>query len=236
MKPLLIVKAGATYPEMALRFGDFDDWIKTCLAESATPLESISPFAGEILPEANRFCGIVITGSHDMVTDRHPWSEQTACWIKTAVEADIPLLGICYGHQLLAHAMGGRVADNPNGKEIGTVTIRLNDHGRRDRLFAGSPPQFAAQACHTQSVRRLPPGAILLASSAMDPHHAFSIGRQAWGVQFHPEFNPDILRLYIRRYLDETNRRRSDGEALLTGIRETPHSEALLRRFQRLCA
>lgn len=236
MKSILIVKAGCTYPDMAARYGDFEDWFIARMDRSAAPIETVSPFAGESLPSAASFGGIIVTGSHDMVTEKHPWSEKTAGWVKQAVEAKIPVLGVCYGHQLLAHALGGVVGDNPNGKELGTVRISLNDHGRRNLLFDETPGNFAAHACHSQSVLQLPTGATLLASSAMDPHHAFSFGKQAWGVQFHPEFNGHILRLYIQRFADDLNAQGRDVDRLLAEIRETQASEVLLRRFQRVCA
>ena len=234
-KPILIVKAGGTYPDMAARYGDFEDWFIARMDRSAGTIQIACPFSGEPLPPVASFGGIIITGSHDMVTDQKKWSEETADWVKTAVEAETPLLGVCYGHQLLAHAMGGVVGDNPNGKEFGTVSIRLNPDGRQDRLFEGTPGSFAAQACHSQSVLQLPAGATLLASSALDPHHAFVIGRRAWGVQFHPEFNGQMLRLYIQRFTDELKAQGRDVDRLLGEVRETPQSETLLRRFQRLC-
>ena len=236
MKPILIVKTGGTYPDMAARHGDFEDWFIARMDRSAAPIEIVSPFAGEPLPPAASFGGIIITGSHDMVTEKHAWSEKTADWVKKAVEAEIPVLGVCYGHQLLAHAMGGVVGDNPKGKEFGTVSIRLNEQGRQDRLFDGTPATFAAQACHSQSVLQLPAGATLLASSDMDPHHAFAMGKRAWGVQFHPEFDGQMLRLYIARFAVELGQQGNDVDRLLADIRETPESEVLLRRFQRICA
>ncbi|MBR9986021.1 MAG: glutamine amidotransferase [Desulfosarcina sp.] len=234
-KPILIVKAGGTYPDMAARYGDFEDWFIAHMDRSAGAIEIVCPVSGEPLPPVASFGGIIITGSHDMVTDKKPWSEKTADWVKAAVEAETPLLGVCYGHQLLAHAMGGVVGDNPNGKEFGTVSIRLNPDGRKDRLFDGTPERFAAQACHSQGVLQLPAGATLLASSALDPHHAFIVGRRAWGVQFHPEFNGQMLRLYIQRFADDLKAQGRDVDRLLADIRETPQSETLLRRFQRLC-
>ena len=235
-KPLLIVNAGKTYPEIAvLAGGDFDDWIAAGLGRKADRIATVNPFAGDALPAPASCCGVIVTGSHAMVTDRHPWSEHTAAWIAVAVAADVPLLGICYGHQLLAHAMGGGVADNPNGREIGTVTIRLNASGQKDPLFSGLPETFLAQACHTQSVVRLPAGATLLAASAADAHHAFAVGRRAWGLQFHPEFDGRVLRGYIEHDAAALAAGGMDVPALLSGIRETPHSHALLRRFQSLC-
>ena len=235
MKPILIVKAGGTYPDMAARYGDFEDWFMARMDLSAGTIETVSPFSGEPLPSVASFGGIIITGSHAMVTEKKSWSEKTAEWVKRAVDAEMPLLGICYGHQLLAHAMGGVVGDNPKGKEFGTVSIRLNRDGRQDRLFDETPETFAAQACHSQSVLQLPAGATLLASSEMDPHHAFVVGRRAWGIQFHPEFNGRMLRLYILRFSDDLAAQGLDVDRLLGDIRETPQSECLLRRFQRLC-
>ena len=207
----------------------------TMLEGFVAPIEIVSPFAGESLPHGASFGGIIITGSHDMVTEKHPWCEKTAHWVKQAVEAEIPVLGVCYGHQLLAQSMGGVVGDNPQGKEFGTVAIRLNQDGQRDRLFEDMPGTFAAQACHSQSVLHLPAQATLLASSDMDPHHAFAIGKRAWGVQFHPEFNGQVLRHYIQRFADDLKAQGCDVDRLLAGIRETPQSETLLRRFQQLC-
>lgn len=237
MKPILIVKAGSTYPDMAARFGDFEDWFVARMDRSAATIEIVSPFSGETLPDAASLSGIIITGSHDMVTDRHPWSEKTADWVRQAVEAEIPTLGVCYGHQLLARAMGGVVGDSPNGKEMGTVLIRLTRTGRKDPLFGENPgTAMLAHACHSQSVLELPATATLLAESDMDPHHAFSIGRSAWGVQFHPEFDGQVLRQYIARFSVELGQQGHDVDRLLAAIRETPASEALLRRFQALCA
>ncbi len=236
MKPILIVKAGGTYPDMAARYGDFEDWFLARMDRSAAPIQTVSPFSGQRLPQTASYGGIIITGSHDMVTEKHPWSERTAGWIKQAVEAEIPVLGVCYGHQLLAHAMGGVVGDNPKGKEFGTVSVRLNPQGRQDRLFDGTPETFTAQACHSQSVLQLPAGATLLAASDMDPHHAFAIGRRAWGVQFHPEFNGQILRIYIQRFADDLHAQGRDVARLLADVKETPQSNALLHRFQSLCA
>jgi len=235
MKPILIVKTGGTYPDMVARFGDFEDWFLQRLDRASGPIDTVCPPAGEKLPQLETLGGMIITGSHDMVTERLPWSENTALWVKKAVDREIPVLGVCYGHQLLAHALGGVVGDNPNGKEFGTVAVRLNGRAGADRLFEGLPGVFDAQACHTQSVLQLPAGATLLASSDMDPHHAFSVGKRAWGVQFHPEFNAEVQQDYIRRFADDLAAQGRDVNDLLEGVRETPISEGLLRRFQQFC-
>src|SRR4030042_4477261 len=87
-----------------------------------------------------------------MVTERAPWSEQAAEWLRKAVSGGVPVLGICYGHQLLAYAHGGRVADNPLGREYGTVQVRMGGAAARDELLGGLPASIPVHEGHTQSV------------------------------------------------------------------------------------
>lgn len=82
----------------------------------------------------------------------------------------MPALGICYGHQLLGHALGGTVGNHPDGGEFGTVEVRLLPEAAADPLFAGLPAVFPAQLFHRQSVLYLPSGAQVLASSQREPH------------------------------------------------------------------
>jgi GMP synthase (glutamine-hydrolysing) len=148
-----------------------------------------------------------------------------------AVEQAIPLLGICYGHQLLAHALGGEVGDNPNGLEFGTLRIDLHSSHENDELFGAFPSTLKMHLCHQQSVLRLPENARLLASSAMDPHQAFAVGSRAWGVQFHPEFDEEIIGAYIKHFGQELVQRGQNPAELLTHRVETPLGRVLLQRF-----
>jgi GMP synthase (glutamine-hydrolysing) len=150
---MLIIKTGATLPTMAARRGDFEDWILAGLGTDVDRTMVVDVYNGDILPAYCDVCGAVITGSNAMVTDHHDWSERTAAWLRGAVERDIPTLGICYGHQLLAYALGGEVSDNPNGLEVGTVEVHLNGTARADRLAHtdGDPP---ATGCAPAGVER----------------------------------------------------------------------------------
>ena len=100
-------------------------------------VEVVNVFEGAELPKPTGLAGVVVTGSTAMVSHREPWSERTARRITAAVEAETPLLGICYGHQLLAQALGGRVGPNPLGREIGTVRVQLEESAGRDDLLTG---------------------------------------------------------------------------------------------------
>jgi GMP synthase (glutamine-hydrolysing) len=145
-----------------------------------------------------------------------------------------PVLGICYGHQLLAHALGGEVAHHPQGVEIGTVRVQRHAAAHADALLGHLPDDFAAQATHWQSVRRLPPGAVLLAGNAFEPHHAFRVGPSAWGVQFHPEFSADALRAYVEGMGPVLARAGRDAAQISAGLMDTPHAASVLPRFARL--
>lgn len=228
---ILIVKTGGTFPELAAAAGDFEDWIAAGLAAGSGRVLVRRPAEGEALPDPCGVAGVVVTGSHGMVTDREDWSVRTAAWILDALSAGVPLLGICYGHQLLALAAGGRAGDNPEGREFGTAQLRLLPGAEGDPLFRGLPPVFGAHVCHAQSVTVLPPGAVPLASSVRDPHQAFRLGECAWGVQFHPEFSAGAARFYVRACAERLRAEGQDPDALEAGVRDTPEAAGLLLRF-----
>jgi GMP synthase (glutamine-hydrolysing) len=192
--------------------------------------------AGEPLPAPQSLGGVVVTGSPAMVSDADDWSLRTADWLPGVVQDGVPLLGVCYGHQLLAQALGGRAGPNPLGLEMGTVQATLTGEAAGDPLFEGMPRDLPLQVTHQEAVLELPPGARLLATTARDPHHAFAVGQQTWGVQFHPEFDADIVRGYIRLREQQIRSRGQDPAALLEGVQDAPHGPALLRRFARLVA
>ncbi|MEO5596790.1 MAG: glutamine amidotransferase, partial [Lysobacteraceae bacterium] len=191
---------------------------------------------GDALPRRDGFAGAIVTGSGAMVTERLDWSERTAQWLNDAANAGFPLFGICYGHQLIAHALGGSVDFNPRGREMGTLAIERAGNGNgaasEDALFGAHPPSFKAHVTHLQSVIRLPDGATRLARSALDEHHAYRIGN-AWGVQFHPEFSAGMMRGYIHAKRDALTTEGFDARAMHAAVRSTPHARGVLRGFVR---
>ena len=231
MKPIVIVKAGVTFPWMARTLNDFEHWTARAMGLSMAEVRVVSAVQGERPPEPEGVGAVVVTGSHSMVTNRETWSERLAVWIEKVVENRVPFLGICYGHQLLAHATGGRVGYLLRGREIGTVRVRLTVAGRADPLLGGLPAEFPAHASHQQTVLELPRGATLLAESEEEPHHSFRIGPAAWGVQFHPEFDTRVMLAYISAQEEEHLREGRDLPALRAGVVNTPDASSLPRRF-----
>lgn len=231
MEKILIIKAGSTMPSLAARRGDFEDWISAGMGVDIKRAAIVDVRNGGSLPPYEHISGVVITGSHAMVTEHRDWSERTARWLRGAFERKLPTLGTCYGHQLLAYALGGEVGDNPNGLEAGTVDVHLNRAVQDDPPFSGFPSPIRGYTGHHQSVLRLPPGARLLASGAMEAHQAFVIGECAWGVQFYPEFDADITIEYIRRESQALGAQGQEPERLIRVCVDTPHGPDLLRRF-----
>lgn len=229
---LVILKTGDKLPELADVPGDFEHWIAAGMGVKDEDIEVVAVHRGQALPARGAVAGVVITGSAAMVTDHSDWIEASAAWLRALVNAGVPVLGICFGHQLLAYAMGGDVDDNPNGIEVGTIKVGLQYAAQHDRLFSKLPRDLDLHASHRQSVLALPPDAVLLASSALDPHHAFRIGSCAWGVQFHPEFTGAITRSYIAFYQHRaTGITRSGTLASNPRSVDTPFGTEVLCRF-----
>jgi GMP synthase (glutamine-hydrolysing) len=227
---LVILKTGNTRAPIRDAFGDFDRWFLNGLSEGLD--RRVVDVTCEPLPgEPGDWDGIVVTGSPAMVSDRAPWSESAAAWLGRAVEAGVPVLGVCYGHQLLAHAMGGKVGYHPDGRESGTFAVNLHETAQDDPLFKGLPASFKAQLTHLQSVLELPEKAVLLASSEFERHQAFRMGACAWGVQFHPEFTADIMRAYLEAQSPDLVKEGLSPEALIDQVDDAPHATSLLRRF-----
>lgn len=233
MQQKLIIKTGRVYPGMRADLGDMDDWILRAMGEDGRGWRVVDVQAGERLPDVARVAGAVITGSAAMVSERAPWSEQTAVWLRTAHAANVPLLGICFGHQLLADALGGEVDYHPQGPEAGTVTVQTHAAAQDDPLLSALPPLFAANVIHWQSVRRLPDGAVCLAGNAFEPHHAFRHG-SAWGVQFHPEFNAEAMVRYLLQLEAVLTEAGLSPQCLQKTVAETPQAASLLARFAAL--
>ena len=146
------------------------------------------------LPRSERirqFDRIVLSGSATSVTEDAPWIESLLALIRAALDRRTPLLGVCYGHQSLARALGGKSAvARASAPEIGWTRIRKLGAG--SPIFTGIPDEFHSFSMHYDEVCELPPGTQLLASSDLCRVQAFAVnGAPAFGVQFHPERDLD---------------------------------------------
>ncbi|HEX7385800.1 MAG TPA: glutamine amidotransferase [Castellaniella sp.] len=229
-KPVVVIQMGLPPEALRVSQGEPGDWFTRALEMAAEDVWVIHPERGESLPDLDAFSVAIITGSWAMVTDHLDWSERTAAWARSLIMADKPLLGVCYGHQLMAAAMGGVVDYNPKGRELGTFPVTLTAAGQKDPLAGGLPSPFMAHLSHAQSVLTAPARAVILAGTAHDPHQILRYGPNVLSCQFHPEFTPDILRICM-----EGHRKNAGGIAPLTtmpeNIPDTPLTRGLLQQF-----
>lgn len=171
---------------------------------------------------ANRefdFDGIVITGSRSSVYWDEEWIAPLLSYVEAAYEREIPILGVCYGHQVVAQALGGRVA-GMDEFEIGYNRISRLEDG--DRLLKGIDGEFTAFTTHGDAVVELPPGARLLAANDHGVH-AFR-KNHAWGVQFHPEYDIETAREVTEGKRDKLGDERVDS--VLASITPEAHADS----------
>jgi GMP synthase (glutamine-hydrolysing) len=140
------------------------------------------------------------------------------------------MYGVCYGHQLMAHALGGTVGWLAGGREIGTQIVARDAAARLDGL-APLPDAFPAQTTHRQSVLQPPANAEVLASSQRDPHQLLRYGPRTLSSQFHPEFTVDIMRAYIAARAGALRDEGLDPDALEQDVQTTEAARGLLERF-----
>ena len=232
MSRMLLLQVGSTVPGLQARRGDFDLWFRQGLGGGQ--LDVLCPHLGDELPGPADYDGVVVTGASCMVTDDEPWSLAVENWLETAVHAGVAVYGVCYGHQLLARALGGEVGWNANGREIGTVEVQLTEETGDDPLFGGLESTIWVHESHSQSVLVLPKGARRLAFNRHDDNQAFAFGKRAFGTQFHPEFDAEIVRSYIDERRVEIESEGLDPDGLQMTARDSRVGGLLLRRFAAL--
>jgi GMP synthase (glutamine-hydrolysing) len=132
---------------------------------------------GSVVP----YDGVVISGSQTSACDDHDWIHELTSWARSAHRADVPTLGVCWGHQFLSQTLGGRVVDMGE-HEFGYRTVQQCS---ADPLFAGMPDSFTAFETHSDRVAELPAGTVEFARNEYGVQ-AFRLG-SSYGVQFHPE-------------------------------------------------
>lgn len=224
---LLIVQTGSTHLH-----GDYPRWFERALGFEMPVVrahagEKLVPALDKVRPQ-----GIIVTGSPLSVTERAAWMLELGENLLAIGARGTPVLGVCFGHQLLARAAGGEVVQNPRGREIGTVRMQLTEAGRKDPLFApwANGPEIEVQATHVDAVDPLPPGATVLASNENTTAQAFRLSETLAGVQFHPELWAEAMRDLILSRRDKLAAEGRDAAALAKDVREVK-AGALLRAF-----
>jgi GMP synthase (glutamine-hydrolysing) len=224
-----VLVTGDPVPNVERSRGSFSALIRETLGDAwAGEVVVVDARRGE-LPSKSETQALVITGSPESVASRLPWMLEAESAVAELVRDGVPTLGICFGHQLLGQALGGLVEANPRGREIGTVELELVGD---DALFVGVTTPFRANMSHRDSVTRLPPGALVLGKSRLEPNAVVRFAPRAWGVQFHPEFDGDVMRGYIAARRPALAVEGIDPDAL--PAEDAPQAAEVLRSFARL--
>jgi len=150
-------------------------------------------YAGDDLPQDLSGLDAVISMGGPMNVyeeDEYPFLRDETLFLHKAVSANMPVMGICLGAQMIAKASGALVTKSPQ-KEVGWCKVSLTEEGRGDILFQGLPDELDVLQWHGDMFH-IPEGGTLLATSDACPHQAFRI-RNAFGLQFHVEVTPEIL-------------------------------------------
>jgi GMP synthase (glutamine-hydrolysing) len=231
--PVLILHTGDPEEPIRAHHGNYGEQMRRAAGLQAGEASIVAVYQGATpLPPA-AYRAVLITGSPAMVTDHEPWSEATAAWLREAVAAGLPVFGVCYGHQLLAYALGGEVDYNPAGSGLGTRTV---ERAADDPLLAGLPAEFPAHMLHAQVVTRPPAGAAVLARASHDPHQLLRYAPGVYSSQFHPEFDTGFMREHLLHYTDNYGRKGYDAPALAQALQPTPLASGLVKKFLALHA
>lgn len=199
MKRIGILETGHNSEPLEARFGRFADaferWLAAHRDEFPVALDRYWVENGELPPSPDACHGYIITGSAAGVYEDHAWLEPARAFIRDAMAAERRLLGVCFGHQLIADALGGKVVKSDKGWGIGRHTYAL----REPRPWMDPAlRELSLLACHQDQVVEPPPGAQVLASSPFCEYAMLAYGDpeapDAISIQPHPEFGADYTR------------------------------------------
>ena len=197
-----ILETGEVHPDLRERHGDYPAMFRALLGaiDPAMEFATVRVVAGEMPASPRQADAWLVTGSRHGVYDGLPWIEPLKAFLRDCVAARVPVVGICFGHQILAEALGGRAEKSDKGWGLGVQDYELV---AKPGWMQGLPDRFAVNALHQDQVVVLPPDATVLARS---PHCAFAAiaygdpeAPEAISLQPHPEFGAAFMDDLIAR-------------------------------------
>lgn len=189
-----VLQCDEVRPELKVKYGDYNQMITSAIATTTHDIYSATyrVFEGSF-PDSPHDCdGWITTGSRHSVNDNSDWTRDLLSFVKSISKSGRPFVGICYGMQMMAKALGGIVDMTPIGWSVGVKTSRL--HTGEEWLNNTLTKKINLLVSHREQVLRLPEGARCIASSGTCTNAIIGLGSSMIGFQGHPEFSPDYAR------------------------------------------
>ena len=195
MTRIAVIETGPVADSLKTRYGTYPDMFRRLLGKVDPTLEilTVSLIGGEPLPACDACDGYLITGSRYSVYENHAWIAPLKQFVRDVDRAGKPMVGICFGHQIMTEAYGGRVEKSAKGWGLGQHTYAIHDAKARPWI-PDAPSQIEVLALHQDQVVLPPVDATLIAGWDFCEYGGFQFGPKAVSFQFHPEFTPMFLR------------------------------------------
>lgn len=239
---IVILQTGHTSEPIRSLFGEFPQFFERALVAytnlgpyKLTVYDLCHDWPQKPLPDLALVDGVLVTGSRHMLDENAPWMLGGIDFIKQCLDKEVPFLGVCFGHQMLGAACGSKVGPNPNKRAMGTVEV--TPCGSTNALLQDLEKPFLAQVSHRDVILEKSPSFQVLATAPHDNFHVIKAGSCAYGVQFHPEWDMEIVKTYIeqRRDVLENELGEKSTERLLANLQDSPLSSKVLARFIEMC-
>ena len=198
-----IISCGPGLPEINQVHGRSCDWIYEIIKNKISQIKIVNIYENS-LPSLSENSVWIILGSRYSVYDQIEWIDLFKNHIQKGIDNKIPMLGICFGHQILSDVLGAEVGNNDKGWEIGSSTVSLTDAGQKSLLFKGFKDSFLVYESHHDTAINLPSNVDILAQNEYGLQ-SFSYSDFIFGVQFHPEFNFDVMKAYYLARIEKIN-------------------------------
>lgn len=194
-----LIQCGYVHPEVAATTGDYPELFADLLRDHDVELTTYLAVEGQLPASVGEQDGWLISGSASSAYDDEPWIPPLEAFLREVVDAEAPMVAICFGHQVLAQALGGRVAKSPDGWGVGLHAYRLVGDDAPWMAPPAAHHQVHLLASHQDQVVELPDRAVVVASTDHCPIAAYTLGDTVLAIQPHPEFTVGVARGLLER-------------------------------------
>lgn len=230
MAPILLLKVGGKDAPIINVIGDYEMWFQRVIPNEVLGVVDLRD-EKPLWPKD--FAAVIIMGSPHSVYADLPWLPSALDAVSDLLKKDIPVLGVCFGHQMICSVRGGQVTKSDKGYEVGTVKLRATPEGLADPLFGPlfKNEEMLVNESHGDSVAVLPEETIILAENDHDSFQALRHSEKVWSVQFHPEIGLTEAKAVMEDYRPSLEAKGLKVDRLIETARETPEARSLIQHF-----